>query len=171
MVTQSLQKEKNDINIVVEKYSDMIYRLAAANVNSKSDADDVYQDVFLRYIKEVKKGKEFESEEHRKSWLIRVTINCCRSLNTSAWFRRTVPIDESITEEYDAFSDAGEDIHAALMKIPQKYRSVIHLFYYEQLSTDEIAETLDMKASTVRTQLTRAREMLRNIMKGELTDE
>lgn len=57
------------------------------------------------------------------------------------------------------------------MKIPQKYRSVIHLFYYEQLSTDEIAETLDMKASTVRTQLTRAREMLRNIMKGELTDE
>lgn len=57
MVTQSLQKEKNDINIVVEKYSDMIYRLAAANVNSKSDADDVYQDVFLRYIKEVKKRK------------------------------------------------------------------------------------------------------------------
>lgn len=162
---------EDNINDVVQKYSDMIYRLAVSNLSSRCDADDVYQEVFMRYIKEIKKGKVFESDEHVKAWFIRVTINCCRSLSTSSWFRRTVPIDETLADDFDQFSDCGIDMHGALMKIPQKYRSLIHLYYYEQLSTEEIARLIDEKGATVRTQLSRARALLREILKGEYFDE
>ncbi len=170
MVIQSLQSE-NDVDFVIKLYSDMIYRLANAHVKSLANADDIYQDVFLRYIKEIKKGITFESEEHRKAWLIRVTINCCKSFNTSAWFRRTVPLEDNLNESYDKEIDDKVDFHNALMQIPQKYRSVIHLFYYEQLSIEQISTALDIKQSTVRTQLVRARALLKEILKGEYFDE
>lgn len=160
--------EENNIDIVIRKYSDMVYRLAAANVNSKSSADDIYQDVFLRYIKAVRKGTNFESEEHRKAWLIRVTLNCCKSLNTSSWFKRISSINENYQfESTDCFNDEKTDIQNALMSLPQKYRSIIHLFYYEQLSAEEISTILKIKPSTVRTQLVRARNMLKETLKGD----
>ncbi len=166
------QKLKDDdVDAVVNAYSDMIYRLAFANVKSGTNADDIFQDVFLRYIKTVKKGVSFESEEHRKAWFIRVTINCCKSFVSSSWFRRTTELNENINDSYDAAVDEKIDFHNALMKIPQKYRTVIHLFYYEQLSIEQISAALDQKSSTVRTQLTRARALLKDILKGEYFNE
>lgn len=170
MATEILKSE-NDIEQVINTYSDMIYRLAHANMKSSSNADDIYQEVFLRYIKSLKKGLTFESEEHRKAWFIKVTINCCKSMKTSAWFRRTVPLEENLSESYDREIDEKIDFHEALMQIPQKYRSVIHLFYYEQLSIEQISTILDVKPSTVRTQLVRARALLKDILKGEYFDE
>ena len=149
------------VEAVIKEYADMVYRLAYAQVRTKSDADDIFQEVFLRYIR---KSPDFESEEHRKAWLIRVTVNCSKKHWGSAWMQRFVPLDESFT-----FSHPEESgLHEALRKLSPKYRSVIHLFYYEGYSTSEISLILSIKESTVRTQLTRARAQLSKMLKGDL---
>ena len=146
------------IDEVVDKYSNMVYRLALAHMKTKHDAEDVFQDVFLRYIS---KPRAFESEEHRKAWLIRVTINRCRSL-WSAWFRKTETLDEAMVFE----TEEENDLFGYLTLLPQKYRSVIHLFYYEDLSVKQISEILNAKESTVRAWLTRARSVLGKKLRG-----
>lgn len=145
---------------VINTYSDMIYRLAFARMGTKYDADEVFQEVFVKYVE---RHPKFNDEEHRKAWLIRVTINCCNKLWNSSWRKKTEPLQENIVwempEEYG--------LQQALQQLPSKYREVIHLFYYEELSTEQIAKILHRKKSTVRTQLTRARRMLRELLKEE----
>jgi len=150
----------DDIERAFLKYGDMIYRLAFSQTQNKNDADDVFQEVFLRYIKG---RKTFESEEHEKAWLIRVTINCSKKLWNSAWFRHTVALDENIAFEMPQ----ENEIYHALLQLPQIYRTVIHLFYYEDMSVTQISEVLGMKESAVRTRLTRARDLLRTWLKGD----
>lgn len=172
MGSQSLRGH-NCSDDVIEKYADMVYRLAFSQTRSKSDADDVFQEVFLRYVK---KPGNFESEEHRKAWLIRVTINCCKKLLASQWFKRVVSLkgirDAGIIDQepHEITFETHEeiDLHHALKKLPPKYRAVIHLFYYEAMSIAEISYTLGLKPSTVRAQLTGARSMLREFLKGEV---
>lgn len=136
----------------------MVYRLAFARTGTKEDADEVYQEVFLRLLK---KHPAFESDEHCKAWLLRVTVNCSNTLLSSLWKKRTVILEEDLPfMERESLGLYGE-----LSKLPQKYRDVIHLFYYEELSVAEISEILGRKESTVRTQLTRARAMLKEILK------
>lgn len=145
---------------VVKAYSDMVYRLAFSQTRDRSTADDIYQEVFFRYIK---KDPEFETEEHRKAWFIRVTINCCKKLWASSWIKKTVALDENI-----AFESKEENyLHHELLKLPMKYRAVVHLFYYEDLSIETISKTLNRKPSTIRTQLTRARYKLKEILKED----
>ena len=147
----------------VELYSNMIYRLAFSHTRNKSDADDIYQEVFLRYIKT---KPQFESEEHRKAWLIRTTVNCCKKLWASAWKNKTVPLEDNII-----FETAEEkSLHCELLKLPAKYRTVIHLFYYEELSVEEIGGILNKKPSAVRMRLTRARRQLKEIILEEDND-
>lgn len=141
-------------------YGTMVYRLAYSQTRSTADAEDIYQDVFLRYFQ---KRPHFESEQHRRAWLLRVTLNRARSLFASAWFRKTVPL-----ETCAAFVQPEENrLDDALRQLDQKDRTLLHLFYYEELSTGEMANILHRKESTVRTQLTRARRKLADIMKGE----
>ena len=136
----------------------MVYRLAFARTGTKCDADEVFQEVFMRYIK---KQPEFENEEHRKAWLIRVTINCSNKLWNSAWKRKTEFLSGTILFE----TKDDIDLNDELQQLPKKYREVIHLFYYEDMSLDQISRALNRKNSTVRTQLTRARALLKNMLK------
>ena len=145
---------------VIQRYSDTVYRLAFARMGNRYDADEVYQEVFLRYVR---KNPMFNSEEHRKAWLIKVTLNCCRKLSGSFWNRNTEPLDEQIAFE----SDFDNTLYLELKKLPPKYREVIHLFYYEDMTTEEISVVLGIRSSTVRSQLTRARAMLRDILKED----
>ena len=145
---------------VIEYYSDMVYRLAFARTGTKHDAEDVYEEVFLRFLK---KKPEFESEEHRKAWFLRVTVNCSNTFLSSIWQKRT----EGLSEEISFTEKEYQDLHQELQRLPMKYRSVIHLFYYEELSVEEIGRILNRKPATVRTQLTRARELLRGMLKEE----
>ena len=117
MEIQSLRTD-DCIDEVIEKYSNMVYRIALAQMKTKHDAEDVFQDVFVRYIS---KPRVFESEEHRKAWLIRVTINRGKSF-WSSWFRKTEPLDESIAYT----PDDPRDLSMYLSGLPQKYRSVLH---------------------------------------------
>lgn len=144
----------------IKEYSTTVYRLAFAKVGNKFDADEIFQEVFLRYIK---KHPVFKDKEHEKAWLLRVTVNVSKKFQSSSWNRRTVPLEENlefVEKEY-------LDLYNELSKLPQNYREVIHLFYYEDMSISHIAKVLKRKESTVRTQLTRARQILRKIMKED----
>ena len=142
-----------------KKHSDMVYRLAFARVKNKYDADDILQEVFLRFIK-VKEN--VNNDEHAKALLIRITINCSKSLLSSSWFKRTEPLSENLS-----VSDPGFDTLDAVLRLPQKYRTVIHLHYYMGYSVDEIAAILKSKPSTVKSQLHRARQKLKIDLEGE----
>lgn len=148
---------------VIERYSDMVYRMAFSLLKNRYDAEDVHQDVFVRYLK---KRPKFENSQHEKAWFLRVTVNLCRNFWKTAWRQKVISLGE---EELDGQSammteDTEDDIIGLVKKLPRKYRIVIHLFYYEELSTEEIAKVLGMKPSAVRTQLTRARAKLRELL-------
>lgn len=146
------------VESVVKNYADMVYRLAYAQLRSKSDADDVFQEVFLRYFQN---APSFENEDHRKAWLIRVTINCSKKHFSSAWLRKAVPLEDRYT--FSMPEESG--LEDSLRKLKPRYRSVIHLYYYEGYSVSEISTILKIKESTVRTQLTRARAKLLEMMR------
>ena len=149
---------------IIKRNSNMVYKLAFSQMKNKDDADDVYQDVFCRYIK---KKQIFESAEHEKAWFIRVTLNCCKTAMKSFWKTKTSELDENIEVSYVDKKDLSE----ALMKLPKRYNAVLHLFYYEDLSVDEIARTLEISNSNVRMLLTRARRALKEILERSSDDE
>ena len=147
-----------DINGAFSRYSDMVYRLAFARVKNRYDADDILQEVFLRLLK----SKTVPvSEEHLKAIIIRITINCSKSLLTSVRFKRNVELKEDIPT-----SDTDFETLDAVLRLPKKYRTVVHLHYYCGYKTDEIASLLYIKPSTVKSQLFRARQMLEKSLKG-----
>lgn len=145
----------------IEKYFDMVLRLALARTGDKHHADDVVQEVFYRFVK---KERNFESEEHLKAWLIKVTINCSKNVFLNDFFKNTLPLTEEITFENP---EEGE-VYYTVMSLPAKYRTVIHLFYYEDMPIKDISNLLNLKESTVKSQLHRAREMLKEKLKEDI---
>lgn len=162
-MTRLSMRTDESIDAVVEKYADMVYRLACAQTGRRESADDVFQEVFLRLVR---KNPTFASEEHRKAWLLRVTINCARKMGTSAWKRRVVPMEilpESGEPDQDGEALALRD---ALDRLPERERTALHLFYYEGLTAREIGDVTGEKEPTVRSRLTRARAQLRREWEG-----
>jgi len=168
MNSDKFDKTSSDIHAekLIEKYSASVFRLALSYTANKADAEDLMQEVFLRYIK---KGMTFESGEHELAWFIRVTINCCKSFLTSSWKKRIVN-----TADFECYgksssielADSGETIRA-VMSLPDAQRLCVHLFYYEELSIKEIAKATGQKESTVKSHLFRARAALKEKLKGE----
>lgn len=144
---------------VFDKYSDMVYRLAFARVKNKYDADDILQEVFLRYMRT---KKQPQSEEHIKALLIRITINCSKSSLTSVYRKRTEPLSEQLS-----VSDGNFDTLDAVLRLPLKYRTAVHLHYYCGYSVEELAAILSVKPSAIKSQLFRARKMLAKELKGD----
>lgn len=155
--------DKEKLYDIYSRYSGLVYRLALLRCGSRADADDVFQEVFLRLVR---KMPTFDNEEHIKAWLIRVTINCSHKLLQSAWFRKTEPISE-LLEQSDTAADEDAAVLNAVLALPQKYRTVIYLFYYEGYSGAEIAKMLGLSESAVRTRMQRARDKLRIILDDE----
>lgn len=149
-----------ELEQTMKLYGPAVYRMAYAQTHSPQDADDIYQEVFLRYFR---KRPLFESEEHRKAWLLRVTVNTSKSYMTSAWMRHTVPLDRELLFP----EPESRELDEALGKLSRNDRTLLHLFYYEGQSTREMAQLLGRRESTVRTQLTRARARLKKILEGE----
>ncbi len=147
----------------VNKFIDTVYRLALARTKSPENAEDITQDVFLKLIQH-KRG--FDSEEHLKAWLLRVTINLTKDLFSSSWFKKTEELDENISVHIEEKSE----LFYALMELPQKYRTVIHLYYYEGYSVKEIAEITKASEGTVKSQMHRGREMLKTILEREVSN-
>lgn len=142
---------------LLHKYADTVYKIAFSRTKNSADADDIMQEVFLRYIRS---EVSFENEEHEKAWFIRTTVNCSINLLSSAWFKRTDALeanqDELVTEMKE-----NSEVYYAVMELPEKYRTVIHLFYYEDMSVANIASVLEKKESTIKSLLHRARTLLK----------
>lgn len=149
---------------IVRQHGSMVYRLALATLQHRADAEDVFQDVFLRCAQQ----PAFDSEEHCKAWLIRVTVNRCRSLRRTAWFRRRASMPENVGA---STMPEASPLTDALQQLPDHYRAIIHLHYYENYKTDEIAALLHVPPATVRTRLARARRLLADMLKGDFADE
>ena len=152
----------HDAESVIREHGPMVWRLALANLRSAADAEDVFQDVFMRYVQH---ADELTSDEHRKAWLIRVTINRCRSLQRQWLRRKHMPLTEEPAVAFESPEESAVD--EAMERLPQKYRTVIHLHYYEGYTTDDIARITQQRPSAVRTQLTRARRLLGGLLKGD----
>lgn len=147
------------------KYSDMVLRLACQRVNGNfSDAQDIMCEVFYRLVK---RKPDIESDEHMKAWLIRVTINCSNSLLSSAWHKKTCTLSETIPAQNGV---TGEDltVYNAVMSLPKNIKTAIHLFYYEDLSVEEIAEAMSANENTVKSWLRRGRERLKVILSEQI---
>lgn len=143
-------------------YLDTVFRVAFNYIKSAADADDVTQDVFLKLLRE---KKSFQSDDHVKNWLIRVTINECKNLVRSRWWRTESIEDYAATLGFENSSQS--DLFYAVMDLPKKYRLPIYLHYYEEYTTEEIGQILKMPKNTVCVQLKRGRELL----KKNLTEE
>ena len=151
--------EAEDLCRAMEVYGDMVYRLALAQTHSSHDADDVFQEVFLRYLRA---APVFREEEHRKAWLLRVTVNCCKKFHASFWRRHTTALSEAIP----ARTEEEGELLQLMEGLPEKYRAVLHLYYYEGYATGEIAAILGRSPNTVRSQLSRGRALLHDAWKG-----
>ncbi len=156
---------QQDFDRLIERQGPLVYKLAFARCGNQADAEDIFQQVFLRYLT---KKPQFADAEHEKAWFIRVTINRSKSLFSSAFRRHTQPLEDNLaadSAEQEKQEDLA-DLAAALGRLPQDLRTLIHLFYYEDLPCAEIACLLNRREGTVRMQLTRARRMLQEIMTG-----
>lgn len=151
--------ENIELNQLIEKYANIMFRCAYAYCGNRSDAEDIIQEVFLKYLN---KTPEFKCEKHEKAWLLRVTINTSKDYIKSFWHKKTVPITDDIAYNYEV-----ETIWEIVQKLPLKYRVIIQLFYQEGYSIKDISMQLKIKESTIGTQLSRAREMLKNMIKEE----
>ena len=149
------------------RYQNMVYRIALHYFGNSQDAEDAVQEVFLRLYTA---GKSFESPEHLRRWLIRVTVNVCRDVLRSPWRRRRVSLEELPEEPvFDQPEQAA--LYREVMALPEKYRTVLNLFYYEELSVKEIGELLGLRTSAVTTRLHRARARLKEQLGEVWQDE
>lgn len=154
-----------EIDNIVDMYSEMLYRLAMTRMGNKEDAEEVVQDTFLRLLCYIKKGKEFNDEEHLKAWLLTVAINRGKSIMNLSWNKKTEGMD-GITERAMPENQAGYAFEY-VMRLPENYRVAIELFYYEQFTTEQIAAFMKTKPATVRSYLHRSREKLRKMMEAD----
>jgi RNA polymerase sigma factor, sigma-70 family len=123
----------------------------------KEKADDIFQDVFIKLIR---LRNRLNGEEHIRAWMIKTTLNCCRDLWKSAWIRHVV-YEQRDVEACDVEAEVNNDIRIIVMGLPDKYRIIVHLYYYEEYSIKEISKTLKINQNTVCTRLARARKILK----------
>ena len=160
---------KPPLKMLIEKYRNNLYTAAFNVCKNAQDAEDVVQDTFLQYWSQ---KKEFETEQHIRAWLLRVAINKAKNKNNTFFRRNALPLEDYM--ETLAFqSEESSELFEAVMKLPEKYRIVVHLFYYEDysVSVKEIADILKITPGNVKVRLSRGRMSLRNTLKEAWEDD
>ena len=148
---------------LVAKYRNNLYAVAFNVCKNAEDAEDVVQDKFIQYYST---GKQFETEQHVRAWLIRVAINKAKNINSSFWRKNKVSLEEYMETLIFETKESAE-LFETVMKLPEKYRIAIHLFYYEDYTTSEIADILKISVSNVKVRLSRGRSLLKETLKEE----
>lgn len=156
-------RSESEVNKAVERYSDTVQRLCIVYLKNHADTEDVFQTVFFKYYLS---SVVFESDEHEKAWIIRVTINACKDWLKSFFRSRTVSLDEIIELPSETPQENG-DVLAAVLSLPAKYRDVVYLHYYEGYTAPQISKILRKNVNTIYTLLTRSKELLREKLGGE----
>ena len=159
----------NDIGVyissVVDKYSDMVYRTAYHALCDRDYAQDITQEVFLKLMQTL---PDFESDEHEKAWLIRVTLNMCKTYNRKVYSHPETELPDNLVK-HERFG-AGPVLEA-VMELPEKYRTVVYLYYSEGYKISEICDMIGKNQNTVASLLMRARQKLKFMLEEEFDDE
>jgi RNA polymerase sigma-70 factor (ECF subfamily) len=158
---------KQAIQELVALYQNNLFAVAFNVCKNAQDAEDIVQDTFLQYYT---MKKEFDSEQHIRAWLIRVAINKAKNANRAFWRCNKLSLEdymETLTFE----TQQSENLFETVMKLPEKYRIVIHLFYYEDYAVREIADILKLSESNVKVRLSRGRCLLKKALKEEWDDD
>ena len=155
-------QSEQEVNRAIEKYADMIRRICLIHLQNSADTEDIFQTVFLKYVL---RSVPFESEEHEKAWLIRVTINACRDLRRSFFKSRTVLLDDLI-EMPAPMLQSNREVLEAVLSLPKKYKDVVYLHYYEGYTAAEIGEILGKNVNTIYTLMTRSKKLLKENLEG-----
>ncbi|OUP49633.1 RNA polymerase sigma factor [Lachnoclostridium sp. An181] len=156
-------RSEQEINRAVEQYANMVRRLCMIHLKNYADTEDIFQTVFLKYALS---SVSFENEEHEKAWLIRVTINACKDLLKSFFRNRTVSLDEIMEQPAEMPPDYREVLETVL-SLPQKYKDVVYLYYYEGYTAPQISRILGKNVNTVYTLLNRSKQLIREKLGGE----
>lgn len=155
------------IEEVFEKYKDNIFAIGFNYFRNSMDADDIVQETFYRLYR---RGGEFESENHLRNWLIRVAVNECKRVSLSSWFRKKESLEDYAKTLIWCDPEESE-VFLAVMSLPAKYRQVMHLYYYENYSTAEIAAFLGISSTAVSTRLLRGRKKMKEKLMEVWNDE
>ncbi len=142
------------------RYGDRVFSAAFSICRSREDADDTVQDTFLKYYE---KNADYIDESHLKAWLLRVAINRAKDITGTFWRRNRVSWEEYMNE-LEFVQPEDRDLFEAVMRLPEKYRIVIHLHYYEEYSIEEIAAAVHSRPGTVKSQLSRGRKLLKSML-------
>ena len=156
-------RSEQEVNRAIERYADTVRRICMLHLKNRADTEDIFQTVFLKYLLHT---APFADDEHEKAWLIRVTINACRDLLRSFFRSRTVPLD-AVAEQAAELPPDHREVMDAVLSLPQKYKDVVYLHYYEGYAAPEIGRILGKNVNTVYTLLNRAKQQLREKLGGE----
>lgn len=157
-------RSEHEANLAIEKYGDMVKRICFLHLKNEFDTEDIFQNVFIKYL--VYEG-EFENFEHEKAWFARVTINLCKDFLKSAFRKNTVSM-EYLSENTPAAQDEEKrEVLRAVLSLPDKYKNAVYLHYYEGYTAGEIGKIIGKKENSVYTLLARAREKLKKILGGD----
>ncbi|MFI3227667.1 MAG: sigma-70 family RNA polymerase sigma factor [Clostridia bacterium] len=147
---------------VLKEHSDLIYRIALANLKNKADAEDVFQDVFISLIHNENKIK---SDTHLKYWLIRTTINKCKNLHLCFWKRNVNLLDENVSINNTNENEFILEVHEQIGVLPYKLKNIVYLYYFENYDIKEISKLLNIAEGTVKSRLHTARTKLKTNLK------
>ena len=161
--------DNREIEALIDRQGDRVIRTAFMYLKNYSDAEDVFQMTFEKYLIS---RPEFESEEHEKAWFLRVAVNICKNLLSSGWKKKVIydetknkNISEHIGADDAGTSENSEAVLRAVLELPQKLSVTVQLFYYEEYSVAQIAQILDISVGNVTTRLNRARKRLEKSLK------
>lgn len=158
-----IMRSEQEVNRAIERYSDTVQRLCLVYLKNHADTEDVFQNVFFKYYLS---SVVFKSDEHEKAWIIRVTVNACKDWLKNFFRSRTVPLDE-VAELASDVPQENKEVLEAVLSLPEKYRDVVYLHYYENYTAPQISQILHKNVNTIYTLLTRSKELLREKMGGE----
>ena len=150
-------RSEEEANRAVDLYGDTVRRICMIHLKNRADTEDIFQNVFLKYVL---RTAPFDSPEHEKAWIIRVTSNACRDLLKSFFRSRAVSLD-TLIEKPQEMPEDHSDILEAVLALPEKYKDPIYLHYYGGYTAEEIGQILGKNTNTVYTLLTRARKILK----------
>lgn len=156
-------RSEDDAKRAIERYADMVSRICMVHLKNETDTEDIFQTVFLKYVL---RSAPFESEEHEKAWLIRVTLNACRDLLRDIFRIRSVPLEELWNHSSPEPDPETREVLEAVLALPTKYRDVVYLHYYEGYTAPEISRLLGKNVNTIYTLLTRAKQKLKDALEG-----
>ncbi len=156
-------RNEQDLKLAIENYADTVKRICVVYLKNIADTEDIFQNVFIKFYKS---PVHFESEEHKKAWFIRVTINECKDLLKSFFRKNSVPIEE--ISEIPTETDFNENsyVRQAVLKLPEKYKIVVYLHYFEGYSAVDIGKMLSKNVNSIYTLLARGRELLKKDLGG-----